>query len=84
VDLQRGFEFCPVTAGKLQEDSFDVLAGAEPVDAEIRAGAGKLARRDVANLGAIGHAARRSDFEIREDRVHWIDVRDPVTFLASA
>ena len=51
----------------MKKDRLDVLAGAETVDAEIRAGAGKLAGCDVADLGAVGHAARRLDSEIRED-----------------
>ena len=75
-------EFGPEPARELKQDRLDVLAGAEPVDAEIRAGAGKLARRDIADLGAVGHAARRFDFKIREDRVGGVEVRDPEFFLA--
>ena len=79
-----GLELGPEPARELKQDRLDVLAGAEPVDAEIRAGAGKLARRDVADFGAVGHAARRLDLKIREDRVGGVEVRDPEFFLAGA
>jgi len=69
---------------ELQQDGFDVLAGTESVDAEIRTGAGELARGEIADLGAIAHPARRAHLEIREDRLRRIEVRYEVAFLACA
>jgi hypothetical protein len=59
-----GGECGAVAAGELEEEGFDMLAGAQAIDAEIRAGAGKLGRGDVADFGAVGHPAGGMDFEV--------------------
>ena len=61
-----GLELRAVPPLEQEEDPLDVLACAQPVDAKIRAGAGKLPGCDVADLRAADHPARRADLEIRE------------------
>ena len=59
-----GGECGALAAGKVEEECFDMLAGAQTIDAEIRAGAGKLRGGDVADFGTVGHPAGRMDFEV--------------------
>ncbi len=59
-----GGECGALAAGELEEKRFDMLAGAQAIDAEIRAGAGILRGGDVADFGMVGHPAGGMDFEV--------------------
>ena len=59
-----GGECGALAAGEVKEERFDMLAGAQAIDAEIRAGAGILRGGDVADFGMVGHAAGGMDFEV--------------------
>jgi hypothetical protein len=73
-----------VAAGELKEDCFDVLARAQTIDAKVGAGTGELAGEKIADFHLVGHATRRFDFKVGENRVIRVEVGDAVAFLASA
>ena len=56
-------------ACKVQQHRLDVLAGAQPVDAEIHAIAGELPLAHVADFHRVGQAAAGLDAEVGEDRM---------------
>jgi hypothetical protein len=90
VDARRGraaagrAELGAVRASAVQEDGFDVLAGAEAVDAKVGACAGELTVDEVTELDAIVEAAGRMDFEIGEDCMRGVEVDDARALLAGA
>ena len=67
---------------ELIEHGFDMLAGAQAVDAEIHALARELAPGQVADLHRIGDAALGVDLKVREDREAGVAVDDERGFLA--
>jgi hypothetical protein len=59
---------------ELQQDGFDVLAGAETVDAEIDAIAGELVSAHIADFDRVSETAAGPDAEVGEDWMAWVDV----------
>jgi hypothetical protein len=68
----------------VQEDGFDVLAGAEAVDAKIHAVAGEVALAEVAHLDRVTQAAAGTHVKVGEDRMLRIGIGDGERLLASA
>ena len=79
-----GGECGALAAGEVEEERFDMLAGAQAIDAEIRAGAGILRGGDVADFGMVGHPTGGMDFEVRKNGLGGVEVFDAEGFLASA
>ena len=65
----------------MQKQRFDMFAGAQPIDPEIRASARKLAVDEIADLGLIRHPAGRMDFEIRKNGLGGIQIANREGFL---
>jgi hypothetical protein len=70
----EGALFAP---GQMQESCFHVLAGAEPIDPEVDASAGKLPIAEFANFHIIGHAAAGPYPEVGENGMAEIGANNP-------
>lgn len=68
----------------MEEDSLDVLAGAEAVDPKIGAGAAELPVSDITNFNAVVESAARVHRKIGEDGMLGAKIHDAGPFLASA
>ena len=60
-NASSGLEFCALAAGQVKQNRFDMLAGAKAVDAEVRAGAGKLAGNQFAEFDLIDHPKKENE-----------------------
>jgi hypothetical protein len=78
----RGTEVSIAAAFEPDEGGFHVFAGAEAGGAEVRAGAGKSAGGQVADLDLIGQTAGGSHREGGEDGMGFVEGMDRVFFIA--
>lgn len=61
-----------------------MFAGAEAIDAEVWAGAGKCAGGEIADFRLIDHGAGGDDSEVRENWVFWVEIGEGVFLVDGA
>jgi hypothetical protein len=79
-----GVEFVAMPTGQVLHNGFDMLAGAEAVDAKIGAGTSCLTAGDIANLDTVIEPAGRVYLEVRKDGMCRCEVGHARAFLSSA